>query len=156
MLLINIKDIKNYTTRLFVEDVYDDYLFVEGTVTTFSTFSISGRTNMDYYSEDEKKNVEKYARWGQLRPIFFDIIKGKKLPLDFKLVFMAAPSLTSDIGADPLCDSFFANIKYNGSTISITTGTSSNVFSLDKTSQNLWDKYVCNFLTKSSIDYEII
>ena len=46
------------------------------------------------------------------------------------------------------------NIRYDGTGLTLVTGTSYNTFLMDKTPDALWDRAVRQFLTKRQLDYE--
>ena len=49
---------------------------------------------------------------------------------------------------------FVLNIKYDGTTLMLVTGTSFHTFLMDKTPDTLWDNAVRQFLSKQDISYE--
>ena len=48
----------------------------------------------------------------------------------------------------------FMNIRYQNQLLSLTTGISYNIFSVDKTLDNEWDRLVRQFLKKHEIAFE--
>jgi predicted fused transcriptional regulator/phosphomethylpyrimidine kinase len=50
----------------------------------------------------------------------------------------------------------YINLRYQNQLLSLTTGISYNVFSIDKTLENQWDKMVMKFLSQNEIAYEDI
>ena len=48
----------------------------------------------------------------------------------------------------------FLNIRYQNQLLSLTTGISYNIFSVDKTLENEWDRMVRQFLTNHEIAFE--
>lgn len=163
MISLKINNIKNFTSMLLVKDTFADFLLVEANIHTHSTFSINGRINSSYYSaeESEKLSTEGYNAWSQLRPICYEIIKGRNLPSYFKFVFRLNSAQTALLlealpeykSTD--IDGLFLNIKYEGGTLTITTGTSLKIFTLDKTLDKHFDKYINDFFEQNSIDFSI-
>ena len=90
---------KNCMSHLLLKDTFDTFLFIEGEFTTFNKFTISGYLQEDFFDE---KLEETYSRWEKIRDFCFQIIRGKRTPLNFKIVlalpddqipaFLTAPS----------------------------------------------------------------
>ena len=86
---------KNCMSHLLLKDTFDNFSFIEGEITTFNKFTISGFLQDDFFDE---KPEETYSRWNKTRDFCFQIIRGKRTPLGFKIV-LALPedqSRTSD------------------------------------------------------------
>lgn len=74
---------KNCMSHLLLKDTFDTFLFIEGEFTTFNKFTISGYLQEDFFDE---KLEETYSRWEKIRDFCFQIIRGKRTPLNFKIV----------------------------------------------------------------------
>ncbi|CBL20025.1 hypothetical protein CK1_19950 [Ruminococcus sp. SR1/5] len=48
MLALKITDIRDFTNKLFIGEVFDKFCLSEATVTTFNTFTIDGRLQKDF------------------------------------------------------------------------------------------------------------
>lgn len=164
MRAFQIQDVKVFMSHLLISNTFDRFLLHEASISTFSTFSIDGHLNKDYFSydEEEKESVDtlKYAYWEQLRPFCFSLIKGKKTPAGMKIIFQLAPGglqkllLSNHLSIRPEeVGGLFLNIKYDGKKLTATTGTSLKVFSMDKTLDQLWDSLIANFLKKHEIPF---
>ena len=98
MYSINIpsKDIKKFMNCLLVGDTFDKFLLEEASITTFNTFTIDGHIQSDFYSVDELTTLpdSNLSTWATIKPICFNLIKGNKLPLRFKIVLKASASFT--------------------------------------------------------------
>lgn len=168
MRAFQIQDVKGFMSHLLLLNTFDRFLLVEASITTFNTFLIDGHLNKDYFSYDEETKKEQaelyvYSFWEQVRPFAFSLIKGKKTPVAMKIIFSLAPknvekliqqnSLTikaSEVGG------LFLNVRYDGQKLTVTTGTSLKVFSLDKTLEQLWDELVGAFLKKHGIAFTVL
>ena len=91
------------------------------------------------------------------------MIKGKKTPSSFRFVFLLSPEnqkkTIASIGSsfkDEDVTGMYINLRYQNQLLSLTTGISYNVFSIDKTLENQWDKMVMKFLSQNEIAYEDI
>ena len=49
----------------------------------------------------------------------------------------------------------YLNFKYDGTTLSCTTGTSMNLFTLDKSLEQAWDKMAQRIFAKYEIPFEV-
>ena len=91
MLALKINDIKEFMNKLLIKDTFDNFEVIESTITTFSTFSINGKYQKDFFDNDIQKVLEEnhcnYAPWKDIKPFCFSIIRGKRTPLQFKLIF---------------------------------------------------------------------
>ena len=57
MVNIHIEDKKNFTSNLFVKETFDEFYLVEASVTTFNTFTIDGRIQKGFYTDEEYDNM---------------------------------------------------------------------------------------------------
>lgn len=161
-----IQDIRSFMKKLLIGDTFDTFLLSEASITTFSTFHIDGKFHSDFFSteEAEQLNVEQcgYALWKRIRPLFFEINKGKNTPLSFHIVFRLAPHNVarliqqSGISLRPEdVDGLFLNIRYDGSALNCISGTSLKLFSLDKSLEHAWDDMLEKFFHQKEIPYLI-
>ena len=154
---IIVEDVKNFMGKLLVGTEFDDYLVSEVSITTYNTFTINGRINKNFYSEEELEQISERENsyWKELKPICYDLIKGKKTPLKFKMVF----SLTRQNIEKKLVESglnysandingLFLNILYEKDVLVCTTGISMNLFTLDKSIEEYWDNDVQKLVEK--------
>ena len=163
MISIKINDINNFLQNLLVKDTFDSFLICSGEIITGSSFSFDGHINKAFFDKDEIENLtEDFATWKNLRNICFEIIKGKKVPTRLKLV-MAFPKvnyskivreLGSSIAEENISGLYF-HIIYESNQIHIITSSSLNLFTMDKSLDNYWDKLISKFL-ESHFDTEIL
>lgn len=163
MLSLKILDVKSFMGSLLIQKVFDSFLLSEAEITTYAHFSIEGRMNMKFYTEEEKEELklEDYARWSEIKPYVFSIIKGNKLPAFIKIVMLLsaenAERVLQQSGASLNpgdINGLYLNIRYEKDTLLITTGTSVSTFTLDKTLDNYWDESIRKFLKKENIAAE--
>ena len=116
---------------------------------TFASFIIEGKRNMDFYTaEEQEAGLSRYVHWEEMRPFVFQAIKGNKLPKSIKLVFSLAEEKLSNL---PNTKAAFLNILFKEHTILCTTAISQEAFSLDKSSERLWEDYILKFFKKNAI-----
>lgn len=147
----DIEDIKNYMNQLLVNEKFDSFYLYEARVKGALDYFIGGKVNMNYYDEEERNELEgsEYISWGKVKHIIYDLMKGKKLPINFKIILMFnrenitrliemnnLPVKPEDVGA------LFYNIHFEAGELNVTTGTSLKVFTLDKRLEQLWDETV--------------
>lgn len=162
MIAENINDVKKFMSLLLVGDRFDNFEVADVSITTYNTFHIDGHINKDFYTKEEyeQEGFPVFSKWSAVKPICYDIIKGKKTPLSFKIIFsMPEKDVISLIEQNNLNSSnkiimdikdinnLFLNIKYESGILSFVTGTSFKVFSMDKTLEQVFDKYIIKFIS---------
>ncbi|MDE6186474.1 MAG: hypothetical protein K2G39_13760, partial [Lachnospiraceae bacterium] len=102
-----------------------------------------------------------FSEWKNMRSLCFDLIKGKRTPVGFKLVLHLKPEIIQQIltqGNAGVSSSdmkaFVLNIKYDGSMLTCITATAFYTFLPDKTPDKLWDDFVTYFLSEKEISFE--
>lgn len=160
MLNIEITETRDFVKKLLIDSTFDTFLLVEANVKSDVAYHISGHINTDFYDSDELEQLPsaQYATWGKLRPHIYNVIKGKKLPLSFKIVLILSPANVTRIIEKnnlPLSVNDVANLSlniyYDGSKITATTIASLKTFSMDKTLENLWDENVAAYFKREGI-----
>lgn len=156
--------LKDFMNKLLLTDIFDCFLLEEGTITTCNTFQIDGRIQKDFYTKEEQENTAlcpyPFSLWKDIRPLCFQLIKGKKTPLGFKFVLLLLPEHMSAILTkggfqdNGLLKSFTLTVKYDGTAVTMITGTSTSTFLMDKTPDQLWDGAFQRFLDKNGIAWE--
>lgn len=138
-------------SRLLMKSDFDRYLLREAQIVTFVTFTIDGKMQKNFYSNEEYEDMGKpeLAMWQKVRPICFEMIKGSRTPVRFKIVLKLNEEETqklieenelsytlSDVGG------LYLNLVYENGDLNCITGTSMNLFTLDKSLEQLWDATV--------------
>ena len=85
MIALALTDVKECMSKLLLSETFDPFLFIEGEIMTFGTFSMDGYLKKDFYEEGTAPERE-YALWKDMREYCFSLIKGKRTPLGFKFV----------------------------------------------------------------------
>ena len=157
MIALQLKNTKNFMTHLLLSDTFDNFLFIEGKIVTFNTFTIDGYIQKGFYEE----SMDGYSSWKQLRELCFSIIKGKRTPLSFRFVFSLSPEniarLIEQKGLDFQAadvQGLYLNIRFDGARLQCITGTSLNTFSMDKSLEREWDAMVPRFFDKKGLAFE--
>ena len=165
MLALKITDIRDFTNKLFIGEVFDKFCLSEAVITTFNTFTIDGRLQKDFFDTDSLNKITEDGRthslWRDTKAFFWSVIRGKRTPLSFKIVLhlsrsgveAAIRNTDSEISSEQI-DGLFLNLQFKNGSLLCTTGTSLRTFSMDKRPEQLWDDMVLNFLTQNQIIFE--
>ena len=162
MIALRITNTKDFMAKLLTQETFDTFLFSEGSVTTFTTFSIDGSWHPDFFGEQQEAGEQNpsqnpYQRqhqsqqltWRLLRPVVYDLIKGRHTPIQMRIVLKLADynvekllkSSDLSIGKEQV-DGLFLNLTYAKDEVTAITGTSLKIFTLDKSLDRVWDDMV--------------
>lgn len=160
MICIELDNTKEFMTHLFIKETFDRFLCQQINIDTFVSFRIDGGLLKDFLTDEEQENLAESSLvpWSMLKPRCFGIIKGSRTPLSIFAVFYLSKQeiekfanengLTSFLG---LISGLCINIKFTNSKLNITTGTSLNTFTMDKSVEQAWDNYVKGFIAKTEV-----
>ncbi len=165
MVALQIQDIKIFMNKLLLSQTFDNFLLVEGSITTYNTFRIEGRVHKDFFSSEEieEKNLENrdFSLWKEVKPFCLELIKGKKTPLGFKFTFQLSKENTAKLLTSSGITSIqpenisglLLNIRYDNGALNVITATNLNLFTLDKALEHAWDDMVKRFLKQQEISF---
>lgn len=167
MLALKITDVKEFMNQLLTKETFDSFCMIESSVTTFNTFFIDGKLNPDFFDTDERDVFQRHALthsfWKDIRPFCYSVIRGKRVPLSFKIILALSPrqqhSLLQNISPATVCgqiNGMYLNIQYKNHTLLLTTGISLNTFPPDKLLEQAWDSTVRSFLKNHQLPFEEI
>ena len=151
--------------KLLASEAFDSFLTEEASISTYNTFLIDGHQNKDFYTNEEWEDKETrpydFTEWKQIRSICYSLIKGKKTPSAFKFILHLIPDYvpsilkSEDTAVTPQqIKALVLTIKYDGTTLTLITGTAFHTFIMDKSVDALWDNAIKKFLDKREINYE--
>ena len=162
MIALALTEVKECMAKLLLSEIFDPFYFIEGEITTFSKFSIDGYLNKDFYEKEDAPERD-YALWKDVREYCFSLIKGKRTPLNFKLVLGLSDSNIEKLLLQQGLDfkpsdvrGLYINLKYDGQKLQCTTGTAMNLFTMDKSLEQAWDKMIQKFFTQKEIAFELL
>ena len=166
MIALSIIDVKDFMNKFLIGEVFDRFFLVEASVTTFNTFTIDGRLQQDFFDTDtaamHKSNSIEYSLWRDVKPYCFSVIRGRRTPLNFRIVLQLSPKQTQQIlnpsfpdGSVPDCR-FCQNLQYRNDSLLCTTGVSYTSFCLDKRPEHLWDEMIRKFLSGQHIAFQVL
>lgn len=160
-----ILDIKILMNHMLCLETFDAFQLLEASITTKMSVVIDGRIPKDYYSrqEAEELGMEGYGclPYREVRPVCFDIIKGKRLPGNFRFVFLLSRKQTMallsryqlEIPIDDIVN-IALHVTFQNGELYITTGTTRRTFSMDRRLDEAWGGWVEEFLKKQGIAAE--
>ena len=165
MIALQITDIKSFMNSLLRTSLFDHFLLTEATITQAVTHTIDGTINPDFFDAGELQTLGlcdlQFMPFGNLRPICFELMKGRKKPGYFKFVFQLSPanqentiarSASNFTSAD--VSAMYINLIYKNDILTCTTGISYRLFSLYKSLEQEWDRFVTLFLKRNQIEFE--
>ena len=165
MIALNLPEVKDLMGKLLLQDTFDSFSFIEGSITTFSTFTINGYLKKDFYNSDEKElqSLENrtHVTWGEIRDYCYHIIKGKNSPLNFRFVlaFSAQNTITllqrelPHMSIDQI-QGLYLNFQFDKGKLECITGTSMKTFSMDKSLEHTWDDIAMKYFKQKQIFFE--
>lgn len=165
MIALKIKNIKHFMGKFLGTEAFDAFMLEEASISTYNTFIIDGHQNKDFYTteewEDEEIRPYDFSEWKQIRPICYSLIKGTKTPCAFKFILHLIPAQCEQLLAksdtsvtyDQL-KALVLTVKYDGTSLTLITGTAFHTFIMDKSVDVLWDNAVKRFLNGREIEYE--
>ncbi|MBQ7102694.1 MAG: hypothetical protein IJN89_01395 [Anaerotignum sp.] len=153
MLAFTVNDTKSFMNLLLKGDTFDSFQFRQGEILTFASFIIEGKRNPDFYGTEEmEQDLSRYVLWEEMKPFVFQAIKGNKLPKSIKIVFSLADEKLEHL---PNTSAAFLNLLFKDGVVLCTTAVSQSSFSLDKSSEKLWEEYVLKFFKKNGIGIQL-
>ena len=151
MKAFTIDNTKVFMTQLLTKDTFDDFLLEEAVIKTYNTFTIDGRIVPEFF--DDYEFGYEFSEWKDIKPICFDLIKGKQIPVSFHFVLQLKPEKIEQILRDgdssfssDSVKSFTLNIRFANNEITAVTATSLKTFIMDKTADEIWDNYMEAFI----------
>lgn len=162
----------DFMRKLLLQNVFDKFELVEGEVATMVTWSIDGSLKKEFFDgsgdeDDDAGSVtvagdaRRYCLWGEVKPVVYEMIKGKKLPVRFSFVLRLSEENTrwllekhQLLSLGDSLSGLFLNIRYQNRKLSCITGLSYKSFVMDKSLDKIWDETAGQFLRQSQIVIE--
>ena len=162
MISLKVVDVKKFMTNILVDNVFDNFCVSQVNIDTFAKFSIDGRLNLKWFSEEEKENIfEDYSKWSEMKRYAYEIIKGNKVPTSFKIVLLLSRENTKNMLmkynyqiSEKDVEGFFINIMFENNEIHIITGIAYRTVIMDKSLDHEWDNNIKLFMKKNNIEIE--
>lgn len=165
MTAFQILDVKDFMSKLLLKETFDSFALSELTITTGITYTIDGLLHPEFYQPQDAEALhdaeQTHISWQEVRSYCFSIIKGKQVPLSFRIVFMlAAPEIShllSDSGLSLTAadiTGLYLNCQFDRQGLTLVTGTALRFFTLDKSLDRAWDARIRTFLLQQQVAYE--
>ncbi len=162
---IHILDIKPFMQLLFQTDLMNNYLLVSANITTDLTYTIDGHIQSTFYSPDELESLHMndlvYMPWSIAKEKVFQLIKGKKTPMQLKLVLRVSEATLQSILSESNSslnsndiDGFFLNILFQENQLNVICGISYKIFTLDKQLEDDFSNSLITFFKSNNITCE--
>lgn len=162
-----ISNLKDFMNKLLLSGDFDCFLLEEGTIVTANAFQIDGHIRKNFYTKEEQEDPSlcpyDFSLWKDIRPLCFQLIKGKRTPLSFQFVLLLLPCHMAQIlekggfrDNGSLVRYFALTIRFDGTNAVMATGLSTNTFLMDKTPEQLWDDAFRKFMDKRQISWEAV
>ena len=158
MIALKISNTRHFMAALLTSELFDTFLIESAELRTANTFTIDGHVNKEFYGEEDADRQEyELSFWKNLRPVCYELIKGKHTPVSFKFILCLTPEkkdelLEAELSA--VVSSLVFIIRFSEGHITITTGAALSGFTLDKSYEKIWDEYVKRFLSTVGLEYE--
>lgn len=159
MISLKLCSIKDATRKLFTETPFDFFSVLEASIVSYVTFTMDGHCNPDFFEEGNEE-PPRLVSWKRLRPICYEIIKGKRIPISFQILFFitsaeAANSFSEpDLTLNRDIDGYTVRIFYKSRTLTLSTGTVFKTFSMDRESERLFDECLIHWLRGITLETE--
>ena len=151
-----VEELKSFMTLLLRGELFDTWEVTEAKVETFFELSVNGRLKKDFFEEPDTVQRD-FAKWGEVKEIFFQAIKGKRLPGMLRIVLAADKERTGRIlnecgkAQEEAGAGLYLNIRYSAGSCQVISGVSHVGFTLDKTLDSAWDAALLDFFKQNGI-----
>lgn len=159
MLSVRFTSLKEATGSLFLENTFDSFSLAEAVFFCAASFTVDGHCNREFYDQDsgDQSSQETFVSWKSLRPVCFHMIKGKRPPISFRIVFFLKKEQAAELFCNPVLsenadiDGFLFILSYKNQVLTATSGTSFHRFSMDRESEKLWDHLLLVWLEQHNL-----
>lgn len=144
MKMYQIEEVKPFMAQLLLQETFDKFCVSVAETRTIVPITIKGTMSHDWLSpEDAEKYKElEYIPWKLLRPVVFELIKGKQTP-DFLKIQFVYYSENGDCGG--------LRVQFEAGTLTCLSTYTPAEFSLDRNAETFWDENCQAFLKKHEI-----
>lgn len=167
MKAFKILEVKDFMSKLLLKNTFDHFQLSELSLTTNITYTIDGSLHPDFFDADDAESLKAQGKtqitWDEVRPFCFSLIKGKRTPLHFKIVFQISRDEVQQLLADSKLNlstddifGLYLNCQFDGTSLTCVTGTSLRFFTMDKTLDYVWDDFITQFFKKANISFELV
>ena len=144
MQIYKIEDVREFMAVLFLKENFDKFCVGTMEIKTFVSITVKGNLLADWLSEEEKEiyGSREYVPWKLLRPLAFSMIKGEQTPRLLRIQFVHYLN-NGDFGG--------LRIQYENNELHCISSYTPANFTLDKSSEQIWDDQCVEFFHKNEI-----
>ncbi len=161
MIALKLPEIKDSMEALLLKDSFDSFDFIEGSISTFTTFTIDGTLQKEYF--DNQEGLPSHPTWKQVKSYCHTLIKGSRTPLRFKFILALSSDNTTKLLERELpninpndIQGFYLNFVYENKALHCYTGFSYKSFQMDKSPEKVWDNIAPKYLRQKQLDVEVL
>ena len=136
MISLQADSLRDAARHLFAADTFDAFHVLSVNIQSFITFQMDGHTNADFYRQQDTDangdaapvSVPPFIKWAKLRPVCYEIIKGKIMPVSFRINLLTGSGNDAVIpvplsaGSPSLVSSYSLQIQYRDRKLFFITG----------------------------------
>lgn len=160
MILLTIENSKDFMGKFLVTDVFDGFELQEAVITTSVSYTISGRIHPEFFSDEERASrTNEFISWKEIRPVIFEMIKGRNTPLSFRFTLSLNSAAMNGLikkespeGPSEALRALVMTVRFENGAFFIVTGSSYETFVFEREEEKIWDRYLPAFLAKAGID----
>lgn len=144
MQIYKIEDVREFMAVLFLKENFDKFCVGTMEIKTLVFISVKGNLLTEWLTEEEKEvyGSREYVPWKLLRPLAFSLIKGEQTPQLLRIQFVHYMN-NGDCGG--------LRVQYEKKELHCISSYTPANFTLDKSSEQLWDEQCSEFLHKNGI-----
>lgn len=144
MKLYKIEEVKEFMELLFYKEIFDKFCVSDMELKTMVTFSVHGRMVTEWLEEEDRERYSafEYVPWRLLRPVAFSLIRGKQTPCFLRIQFVHYME-NGDHGG--------LRIQFEKGELTCMSSYTAAQFSMDKSSEQVWDENCWEFLKKNGV-----
>ena len=151
MVAYSIEDVRSFMNHLLRQSTFDTWEVREVKLHTMIRYQISGDLNQAFFTEEERAQLDRsYCLWSDIKNTVFDLIKGQKQPTLIQIT-LAMPKESITEVPTAAVESFLLNIHYEDAALSLITAVSMRSFTIDRSAEQYWDRFIGTFLEQHEI-----
>ncbi len=165
MLAVKVLDVKKCMHEMLVADTFHIWQLLEAKLIGRISYVIDGHITKGYLSteelEEEGLSEKECIPYEMVRPMCYEMTKGKHTPKYFRQTFLmprkdiSAFLQTNSIQMQPEnVANLTVNFTFAEGELIVTTSSAMQTFSLDKSLDEAWDSWVLEFLRKIGVTVE--
>ena len=162
MRVYKIQNVKEMMAKILMQDCFDDFLVSEIKILGKANLFLTGSPAEGFFPAEEL-DESGYIPYATVRSLCFDMIKGEKQPESFTFMFLLSREKVEALLDE--CDSTLQPsdveslsflVRFKGGELTVTTGSALKIFTMDKSLNVAWEKWVENYLTTLQIGFDEI